>query len=103
MRSMKLIFLVIILLSVSGCSSFHKLNIINKTVDRNTLDLEKTQTPLDLSTIKFEIITYNDFVYISLKPQEYEKLSMNNQKILNKIKEQRIIIQAYKEYYEREK
>lgn len=113
---MKLIKIALILLIISlySCASINKKpEVIIKQVEKPKLDLNYPD-PLTLNSIKWIIITeenYNQIFeemknkqgiifFIALDEDGYKALALNNTKLLQYIKEQKIIIRAYKKYYE---
>ncbi len=107
-------FLVLLLLVLVGCSSMPKtVTYQAKPIERQDLILPDTE-PLDLEDIDWFIVTPEnaeesfeklknqklEIVFFAITEDGYEKLSINNQKMLKMLSDQKAIIMAYKKYYE---
>lgn len=108
-----MLILSIFLTLTSGCTSVKQLEIFQKPVERQPLNLEKP-APASLSDIKWIIITSEnaeevfaklkegntDPVIFGLTDEDYELLSKNFAQIRAYMLKQNQIIDEYKKYYE---
>ena len=119
-RSLKLILSVLVSLllitSLTSCSSVKKLEIFKTEVEREKLDLKKP-TPLELEQLRWIIITSEnaeevfkkleeqgiDPVLFGLTDKDFELLAKNFARIRNQLKITNDLLEKYKEYYEPEK
>ena len=119
-RSLKLIVSVLVSLilitSLTSCSSVKKLEIFKTEVEREKLDLKKP-TPLELEQLRWIIITSEnaeevfkkleeqgiDPVLFGLTDKDFELLAKNFARIRNQLKITNDLLDKYKEYYEPEK
>ena len=119
-RSLKLILSVLVSLilitSLTSCSSVKKLEIFKTEVEREKLDLKKP-TPLELEQLRWIIITSEnaeevfkkleeqgiDPVLFGLTDKDFELLAKNFARIRNQLKITNDLLDKYKEYYEPEK
>lgn len=107
-------FIVLLLLVLVGCSSMPKtVTYQSKPIDRQDLILPDTE-PLELEDVDWYIITPEnadeafdklkneklEIVFFAITEKGYEKLSINNQKMLKLLSDQKAVIMAYKKYYE---
>lgn len=107
--------LILSAISLSGCSIFGVDPIQTETVQQERVKLElQDPAPLALNDIEWYIITpenqaeilsdlsknYDPVLY-GLTDEDYQDISENMVKLRNYIIEQRNIIKAYKEYYEK--
>ena len=108
------VILVLLLLALAGCSGVPKtVTYQAKPIDRQDLILPKTD-PLDLEDVDWFIVTPEnaeesfeklknqklEVVFFAITEKGYEKLSINNQKMLKMLSDQNAVIMAYKKYYE---
>lgn len=115
-RKVSLIVCALILLTLIGCSSNPKvIHIKAEPIDPVPLILPDVDR-LELENTKFYVITEKNYQEIFDKLREknydpvifgvtddgYEILSINHAKILQLVQQQKTIIIAYKEYYERQ-
>ena len=98
MKTLSVISLLILALFISGCSQ--KEFVASKTEFITKEPLNLTPKPVDLEEVTFKVIIL-DQSYFALDSKNYEKMSINVQKLENYIKEQNIILKKYKEYYEK--
>ena len=116
-RSLKSILSVLVSLilitSLTSCSSVKKLEIFKTEVEREKLDLKKP-TPLELEKLQWIIITsenaeevFNrleeagiDPVLFGLTDKDFELLAKNFARIRNQLKITNDFLDKYKEYYE---
>ena len=116
-RSLKLILSVLVSLilitSLTSCSSVKKLEIFKTEVEREKLDLKKP-TPLELEQLRWIIITSEnaeevfkkleeqgiDPVLFGLTDKDFELLAKNFARIRNQLKITNDLLDKYKEYYE---
>ena len=97
-----------------GCSGVPKtVTYQAKPIDRQDLILPESD-PLDLEDVDWFIVTPDnaeesfeklknqklEIVFFAITEDGYEKLSINNQKMLKMLSDQKAIIMAYKKYYE---
>ena len=119
-RNLKLILSVLVSLilitSLTSCSSVKKLEIFKTEVEREKLDLKKP-TPLELEQLRWIIITSEnaeevfkkleeqgiDPVLFGLTDKDFELLAKNFARIRNQLKITNDLLDKYKEYYEPEK
>ena len=119
-RNLKSILSVLVSLllitSLTSCSSVKKLEIFKTEVEREKLDLKKP-TPLELEQLRWIIITSEnaeevfkkleeqgiDPVLFGLTDKDFELLAKNFARIRNQLKITNDLIDKYKEYYEPEK
>ena len=118
-RSLKSILSVLVSLilitSLTSCSSVKKLEIFKTEVEREKLDLKKP-TPLELEQLRWIIITSEnaeevfkkleeqgiDPVLFGLTDKDFELLAKNFARIRNQLKITNDLLDKYKEYYEPE-
>lgn len=108
------VFLILLLLAIVGCSSMPKtVTYQSKPIDRQNLILPE-QEPLELADVDWFIVTpenaedsFNklkdkklEIVFFAITEEGYQKLSINNQKMLKMLSDQKAVILAYKKYYE---
>tara|TARA_B100001287_G_C22664740_1_gene522296 strand:- start:1469 stop:2020 length:552 start_codon:yes stop_codon:yes gene_type:complete len=108
------VLLVLLLLALVGCSGVPKtVTYEAKPIDRQNLILPDLE-PLDLADIDWFVVTPEnaeesfeklkneklEIVFFAITEKGYEKLSINNQKMLKMLSDQKAVIMAYKKYYE---
>ena len=107
---------LILITSLTSCSSVKKLEIFKTEVEREKLDLKKP-TPLELEQLRWIIITSEnaeevfkkleeqgiDPVLFGLTDKDFELLAKNFARIRNQLKITNDLLDKYKEYYEPEK
>ena len=116
-RSLKSILSVLVSLilitSLTSCSSVKKLEIFKTEVEREKLDLKKP-TPLELEQLRWIIITSEnaeevfkkleeqgiDPVIFGLTDKDFQLLAKNFARIRNQLKVTNELLDKYKEYYE---
>lgn len=110
---MKKILLAIALLLISGCSTVKPLEVFNTSVEKTPLNL-KDPDPITLESINWKIISEEnseeiykelkanniDPVLIGLTDNDYEKLSINMEKLRGYIIRLQFILNKYRNYYE---
>lgn len=117
---MKLLFLILITISLTGCSVFgfgfnrtKPIEIVTNEVERQRLDLQMP-SPLFVPTAEWILITPENAesvweklkadgkhpVLFAVTSEGYEQLSFGMVDIRNYIATQRLIIVRYQEYYE---
>ena len=104
---------LILITSLTSCSSVKKLEIFKTEVEREKLDLKKP-TPLELEQLRWIIITSEnaeevfkkleeqgiDPVLFGLTDKDFELLAKNFSRIRNQLKITNDLLDKYKEYYE---
>ena len=118
-RSLKLIGSVLVSLilitSLTSCSSVKKLEIFKKKVEREKLNIDKP-TPLQLEQLRWIIITSEnaeevfkrleeegiDPVLFGLTDKDFQLIAKNFAQIRNQLKITNDLLDKYKEYYEPE-
>ena len=104
---------LILITSLTSCSSVKKLEIFKTEVEREKLDLKKP-TPLELEQLRWIIITSEnaeevfkkleeqgiDPVLWGLTDKDFELLAKNFARIRNQLKITNDLLDKYKEYYE---
>ena len=107
---------LILVTSLTSCSSVKKLEIFKTEVEREKLDLKKP-TPLELEQLRWIIITSEnaeevfkkleeqgiDPVLFGLTDKDFELLAKKFDRIRNQLKITNDLLDKYKEYYEPEK
>ena len=107
--------ILLLLFTVSSCSSIKKLEIFSTEVERQPLNLEEPILP-KLEPLKWVFITSNnaeevfkkleeqgiDPVLFGLTDNDYQLIAKNFAQIRNNLKKKSEIIKSYKEYYESE-
>ena len=119
-RNLKLIGSVLVSLilitSLTSCSSVKELTIFKKQVEREKLNLDKP-TPLQIEQLEWIIITSEnadevfkrleeagiDPVLFGLTDKDFQLLAKNFARIRNHLKVTNDLLDKYKEYYEPEK
>ena len=119
-RNLKLILSVLVSLilitSLTSCSSVKELTIFKKQVEREKLNLDKP-TPLQIEQLEWIIITSEnadevfkrleeagiDPVLFGLTDKDFQLLAKNFARIRNHLKVTNDLLDKYKEYYEPEK
>lgn len=112
---MKLVFVLIAAITLSGCSLFNtkKIDIFSTPVEKTPLNLENPQ-PLNLKPIEWIVITPDTSTKVwdqlvekeqsvalfALTDHNYKKLAIDFAEIRVFVDHQRTIINKYKEYYE---
>ena len=106
---------LILITSLTSCSSVKKLEIFKTEVEREKLDLKKP-TPLELEQLRWIIITSEnaeevfkkleeqgiDPVLFGLTDKDFELLAKNFARIRNQLKITNDLLDKYKEYYEKD-
>ena len=104
---------LILITSLTSCSSVKKLEIFKTEVEREKLDLKKP-TPLELEELRWIIITSEnaeevfkkleeqgiDPVLFGLTDKDFELLAKNFARIRNQLKITNDLLDKYKQYYE---
>ena len=107
---------LILITSLTSCSSVKKLEIFKTEVEREKLNLKKP-TPLELEQLQWIIITSDnaeevftrleeagiDPVLFGLTDKDFELLAKNFARIRNQLKITNDLLDKYKQYYEPEK
>lgn len=102
-----------LILSLSGCSTVNPLEVFSRPIEKTPLKLNDPEQ-ITLDEIKWRVITKQnadeifeklknkkiDPVLIGLTDNDYEKLSVNMQKIRNYIIQYQYILNEYRKYYE---
>ena len=102
-----------LILSLSGCSTVNPLEVFSRPIEKTPLKLNDPEQII-LNEIKWRVITKQnadeifeklknkkiDPVLIGLTDNDYEKLSVNMQKIRNYIIQYQYILNEYRNYYE---
>ena len=106
---------LILITSLTSCSSVKKLEIFKTEVEREKLDLKKP-TPLELEQLRWIIITSEnaeevfkkleeqgiDPVLFGLTDKDFQLIAKNFAQIRNQLKVTNELLDKYKEYYESE-
>ena len=114
----KIINVLIFSLVLSGCSSFKngKLEVITKPIEKPKLDVQLPD-PVRMQPLEWVLITdknYNEVIekvkdptglvfLVALDEQNYKNLAINNANVLRYLREQKAVIAAYRNYYEKPK
>lgn len=113
----RIISVLICSLALSGCAALKKeLVVRTKPVEKPKLDVSMPQ-PVKMQPMQWVIITdknYNDVIesakdsnglvfLVALDESGYKNLALNNANLLRFIREQKSVIAAYKQYYEKPK
>ncbi len=102
-----------LLLTLSGCSTIKPLEVFSRPIEKTPLNLSDPKE-IELDKVKFRAITEQnaekvfkdlkekniDPVLIGLTDNDYEKLSLNMNKIRNYIIQYQYILNEYRKYYE---
>ena len=108
--------MLILITSLTSCSSVKELTIFKKQVEREKLNLDKP-TPLQIEQLEWIIITSEnadevfkrleeagiDPVIFGLTDKDFQLLAKNFARIRNHLKVTNDLLDKYKEYYEPEK
>ena len=82
----------------TGCNTVTKLEVIDNPVPKPALNL--AVTPITLEVVQISVMNIDgNFVYV-LDSENFLKDTRNDLKVLNLLREQNAVIEAYKEYYE---
>jgi hypothetical protein len=113
----KIISVLICSLALSGCATLKKeLVVRTKPVEKPRLDVSLPQ-PVKMQPMQWVVITdknYNDVIetvkdsnglvfLVALDETSYKNLAINNANLLRYIREEKAVIAAYKQYYEKPK
>lgn len=113
----RIISVLICSLALSGCATLKKeLVVRTKPVEKPKLDIIMPQ-PVKMQPMQWVVITdknYSDVIetvkdpnglvfLVALDETSYKNLALNNANILRFIREQKSVIAAYKQYYEKPK
>jgi hypothetical protein len=113
----KIISVLICSLALSGCATLKKeLVVRTKPVEKPRLDVSLPQ-PVKMQPMQWVVITdknYNDVIetvkdsnglvfLVALDESSYKNLAINNANLLRYIREEKAVIAAYKQYYEKPK
>lgn len=107
------IIATVLLLTLSGCSTIKPLEVFSRPIEKTPLNLSDPKE-IELDKVKFRAITEQnaekvfkdlkekniDPVLIGLTDNDYEKLSLNMNKIRNYIIQYQYILNEYRKYYE---
>jgi len=99
-----LLLMVLVGLTLNGCTGLKPKDVITTTEYINTC-----LTPPDAASIVMRTPTFyvtkdvNGVLWISISPQDYQKMSENTAEILNHIKQKNAVIKYYKECNENDK
>ena len=108
-----ILFVLASVLLISGCANTKDLKIKTKPVEKPQLSLQKTD-PISLRSINWMIVTPGNSektfreiskngnpVVIGLTVENYKKLGLNLSDIKSIIRQQKSIIESYRNYYEK--
>jgi uncharacterized lipoprotein YajG len=113
----RIISVLICSLALSGCATLKKeLVVRTKPIEKPKLDVPMPQ-PVKMQSMQWVVITdknYNDVIetvkdpnglvfLVALDETSYKNLALNNANLLRFIREQKSVIAAYKQYYEKPK
>lgn len=90
--------LVLSTLFITGCA---QKEVITKTDYIKKEHLNLSPRPIDLEEVTFKVILKDNKAYFAMDSVNYENMSINVQKMENYMREQNIILEKYKEYYEK--
>lgn len=90
--------LVLSTLFITGCA---QKEVITKTEYIKKEPLNLSPRPIDLEEVTFKVILKDNKAYFAMDSVNYENMSINVQKMENYMKEQNLILEKYKEYYEK--
>jgi PBP1b-binding outer membrane lipoprotein LpoB len=102
-----------LVLTLSGCSTIEPLEVFSRPIEKTPLNLNDPEK-IELDNVKWRVITEQnakeifkklkdkniDPVLIGLTDNDYEKLSLNMNKIRNYIIQYQYILREYRKYYE---
>lgn len=102
-----------LVLTLSGCSTIKPLEVFSRPIEKTPLNLNDPEK-IELDDVKWRVITEQnakeifkklkekniDPVLIGLTDNDYEKLSLNMNKIRNYIIQYQYILKEYRKYYE---
>lgn len=102
-----------LVLVLSGCSTIKPLEVFSRPIEKTPLNLNDPEK-IELDDVKWRVITEQnakeifkklkdkniDPVLIGLTDNDYEKLSLNMNKIRNYIIQYQYILREYRKYYE---
>lgn len=102
-----------LVLALSGCSTIEPLEVFSRPIEKTPLNLNDPEK-IELDDVKWRVITEQnakeifkklkdkniDPVLIGLTDNDYEKLSLNMNKIRNYIIQYQYILKEYRKYYE---
>ena len=102
-----------LVLTLSGCSTIEPLEVFSRPIEKTPLNLNDPEK-IELDDVKWRVITEQnakeifkklkekniDPVLIGLTDNDYEKLSLNMNKIRNYIIQYQYILKEYRKYYE---
>ena len=113
----RIISVLICSLALNGCATLKKeLVVRTKPVEKPRLDVSLPQ-PVKMQPMQWVVITdknYNDVIetvkdsnglvfLVALDETSYKNLAINNANLLRYIREEKAVIAAYKQYYEKPK
>lgn len=90
--------LVLSTMFITGCA---QKEVISKTEYIKKEPLNLSPRPIDLEEVTFKVILKDNKAYFAMDSVNYENMSVNVQKMENYMKEQNLILEKYKEYYEK--
>jgi len=113
LKMKRTIIATVLLLTLSGCSTIKPLEVFSRPIEKTPLNLSDPKE-IKLDKVKFRAITEQnaekvfkdlkekniDPVLIGLTDNDYEKLSLNMNKIRNYIIQYQYILNEYRKYYE---
>ena len=113
LKMKRTIIATVLLLTLSGCSTIKPLEVFSRPIEKTPLNLSDPKE-IELDKVKFRAITEQnaekvfkdlkekniDPVLIGLTDNDYEKLSLNMNKIRNYIIQYQYILNEYRKYYE---
>jgi PBP1b-binding outer membrane lipoprotein LpoB len=102
-----------LVLILSGCSTIKPLEVFSKPIEKTPLNLNNPEK-IELDDVKWRVVTEQnakeifeqlkekniDPVLIGLTDNDYERLSLNMNKIRNYIIQYQYILNEYRKYYE---
>ena len=111
--ALRLLILSTLVLSLAACSAIRRIEVTTASIERVPLTLSSVDT-LELDEVTWIIITPEnidqifkelekknlDIVLFALTDNGYENISVNMAKIKKTILQQKVVIAAYKRYYE---
>lgn len=90
--------LLVLLLTLGGCAK--TLNVKTESVEREKLELSQPE-PISLKPIHWHINEVDGELYFGMTAESYENLSINMERVYGYMRQQKEIINQYKNYYEK--
>ena len=84
-------------LSITACSSTGTIKVIEQERTKLELDVRK---PLSLEDMRWRVLDVDSTIYYALDEKNFEKFTINIQRIQNRLYINNIDLNSYREYYE---